>query len=121
MFFLAVGTFKVDVEGGAQVGLGGAGLAGVAGLTSPAAGCVDTTVASGEGAGTVCGGGEAEQPPCHRALGHWKATTDCGCLLLLLLLLLLVVPCSRNWARGPPPRTSSKETQVRQHCASRSA
>jgi hypothetical protein len=38
-----VGTFKVDVEGGAQVGLGGAGLAGVAGLTSPTAGCVDTT------------------------------------------------------------------------------
>lgn len=52
------------------MGLGGAGLAGVAGLTSPAAGCVDTTVASGEGAGTVCGGGEAGQPPCHRALGH---------------------------------------------------
>lgn len=65
-----MGLSRSDVEGGAQVGLGGAGLAGVAGLTSPAVGCVDTTVASGEGAGTVCGGGEAGQPPCHRALGH---------------------------------------------------
>lgn len=113
-----MGTFKVAVEGGAQVGLGGAGLAGVAGLTSPTAGCVDTTrVASGEGAGTVCGGGEAGQPPCHRALGHLRATSDCGYLLLLLLRLLLVVPCSRNRAGGPPSRTSAKETQVRKHCA----
>lgn len=48
------------------MGLGGAGLAGVAGLTSPTAGCVDTTVASGEVAGTVCGGGRgwaASLPP----------------------------------------------------------
>lgn len=64
-----MGTFKVAVEGGAQVGLGGAGLAGVAGLTSPTAGCVDTTrVASGEGAGQCV---EGERPGSLSATGPW--------------------------------------------------
>lgn len=113
---MAVETFKVDVEGGAQVGLGGARLAGVAGLTSPTAGCVDTTEWPLERElGQCVEWGEAGWPPRHWDLGHLKTTTDCG--RLLLLLLLLVVSCSRNWAGGPPPRTSSKETQVRKHCA----
>lgn len=106
-----MGTFKVDVEGGAQVGLGGAKLAGVAGLTSPTAGCVDTTEWPLERELGQCV--EGERLGGLPVTGPWA--TDCGCLLLLLLLL--VVPCSRNWAEGPLPRASSRETQVRKHCA----
>lgn len=88
------------------MGPGGAGLAGVAGLSSPTAGSVDTTEWPLERELGQCGGGEARQPPCHP--GHLKATTDCGCCCCRL---------GCRWALpapGSPLRISSKETQVRQ-------
>lgn len=83
--------------------------AGVAGLSSPTAGCVDTTEWPLERELTVCVEGEARQPPCHWALGHLKATTDCGCRLLLPPQLLLGTPCFRNWAVGLHPEPAPRK------------
>lgn len=76
----------------------------MAGLSSPTAGCVDTTEWPLERELGQCV--ERERLGSLPATGLWatlKATTDCGCRLLLLPLLLLGTPCCRNWAVGLHP------------------